>query len=173
LAAEWESLIDDLQEFYPLCAPNIPRLFLPQRESLELGASEMYGPAARILRRPARLGIVGYSFGGDDDVVAYALVRNTLRYRGIPAVVVDPNAVALAGRLSDSGGCPQVHALPMFWDVLACAILQSRGNPRRRSCDHLRLCHRCIDYTYNLMLDSGRSGIELNEQFELTARIAA
>src|ERR1700733_373671 len=153
---DWDRCIDALQEFHSLELTSVPGLLLPQREPLAMASNTAYEKVWKLLVQSHRIAIIGYSFGEGDDVVAYSYLRTVLRERNIPCVVVNPDARELAGELSESAKARRVYPLPMYWHMLACALLASRCRPRLKNCDHRRLCERCIAYLYNAFLDSDR-----------------
>ena len=115
-------------------------------------ASE-YLVAGEFLRRARRLVLVGYSFGEMDDAIAYDLVTSTIRTRRIPTVVAKPDATDLVLRISEDSKSSTVTGLSAYWDKLASATIASIRRPRHKTCDHRRLCSKCIAYLYNALLD--------------------
>lgn len=152
----WDSLIDGLQEFPELQGIEIPGLLLPQIEPEEIAITREYCIARKLLQAARRVILVGYSFGDMDDWIAFDVVTSAIRSRHITTVVAKPDAYELALQISDTSASSAVMALPVFWDKLTMAILASVGEPRYKTCSHVRLCIRCVDYLYNAFLDGGR-----------------
>lgn len=150
---DWDSHIDALQCFHGLQGIEIPGLLLPQREPVEIAMNKEYRLARKLLQAARRLIIVGYSFGDMDDWIAYDMIASAIRTRRLVTLVAKPDAYDLALRISDDSRSSTVMALPVFWDKLAIAILASTGKPKYKTCKHVRLCIRCVDYLYNAFLD--------------------
>ena len=153
---DWDSHIDALQYFHGLQGIKIPGLLLPQREPVEIAMNKEYRVARELLQVARRVIIVGYSFGDMDDWIAYDMNTSAIRTRRLVTVVAKPDAHDLALRISDDSGSSTTMALPVFWDKLAMAILASIGKPKHKTCKHMRLCARCVDYLYNAFLDERR-----------------
>jgi hypothetical protein len=153
---DWDSLIDALQDFPELQGIEIPGLLLPQREPGEIVMTKEYRIAQKFLRAARRVILVGYSFGDMDDWIAYDVITSAIRSQRLTTVVAKPEAYDLALRISDDSASSTVMALPVFWDKLTMAIIASVGEPRYKTCSHMRLCIRCVGYLYNAFLDSGR-----------------
>lgn len=153
---EWDSLIDELQNFPGLRGIGMRGLLLPQREPADIAMSEEYRIAGKLLLVARRLILVGYSFGEMDDWIAYRMITSAIRARHLPTVVAKPEANDLALRITHDSASSTVVALSVFWDTLTTAIIGSLAKPRYKSCRHARLCSRCIDYLYNAFLDHGR-----------------
>lgn len=149
----WDSHIDTLQQFHGLHGIEIPRLLLPQREPVEIAMSNEYSIARRLLQGARRIVVVGYSFGEMDDWIAYDMITSAIRNRHLVTVVAKPDAYDLALRISEDSGKSTTMALPVFWDKLTMAIFASVGKPKYKTCTHMRLCTRCVDYLYNRILD--------------------
>lgn len=151
---DWEGVINTLQEFDALRGIEIPGLLLPQREPIGIALTPAYLVAQRLLRAARRLVLVGYSFGDMDDIVAYGLVTSTIRLRRTVTVVAKPDATDLALRIAEDSGSSTVSGLSVYWDKLASAIIASLAQPRQKSCDHRRLCSRCVAYYYDAFLNA-------------------
>jgi hypothetical protein len=149
----WESLTDTLQEFPDLPPLSIPGLLLPQTEPLEIVRTPQFRAAQMALLTARRLILVGYSFGEMDDRVAYAMIMSTMRTRRIDTVVAKPDPLDLAVRMAEDSGNRNVVSLPAYWDSLSRAIIASVAQPQRKSCNHARLCARCVAYLYEAFLD--------------------
>lgn len=150
---DWERHIDALQHFPNLRGIEIPGLFLPQREPEEIAQTPEYLAMQRLLRGACRLVLVGYSFGDMDDEVAYRLITSAITSRRIETIVVKPDATDLACRISEACKSSKVASLSVYWDKLSSAIIASIGQPRYKTCDHRRLCSKCVNYLYNAFLD--------------------
>jgi hypothetical protein len=151
----WDALIDGLQEFHEIPPLRIGGLLLPQPEPASISLSTEFGIAWASLNSAARLVLVGYSFGGMDDREAYALITRAIRLRKLETVVLSPDPTDLAFRIQDDASWGGVAAFPGYWDKLSAAIISSIGRPRRKSCDHARLCLSCVEYLYEAFLDAG------------------
>jgi hypothetical protein len=149
----WENWIDALQYCGDRGGIEIPGLLLPQREPDEIGNTAQYICAQRSLQAARRLVLLGYSFGDMDDVVAYKLIMSVIKSRRVPTVVAKPNATDLAIQISADSECKMVSALSVYWDKLANAMIASVWQPRYKTCEHTRLCSRCITYFYSAFLD--------------------
>jgi hypothetical protein len=103
--------------------------------------------------RAQRVFLVGYSFGEMDDVVAYRMLTTAIQSRPMAVVVVKPDSNDLAIRIAEDSRSMTVGSLPVFWDKLASAILSSLGREKHKTCDHRRLCDRCVAYFYGAFLD--------------------
>jgi len=90
-----------------------------------------------------------------DDRQAYALITSAIRLRRLRTVVLSPAAQDLAAQLGDVSSMDDVMPFPGYWDKLSLSIMSSIGQPRRKSCNHTRLCLGCVDYHYEALLDSG------------------
>jgi|WetSurMetagenome_2_1015567.scaffolds.fasta_scaffold00222_29 hypothetical protein len=152
----WESHIDTLQQFHELQGIEIPKLLLPQREPMEIAISKEYRIARNLLQAARKIIIVGYSFGEMDDWIAYNMITSAIRNRHLVTVVVKPDADELALRISEDSGRSTTMALPVYWDKLTMAILASVEKPKYKTCTHVRLCARCVDYLYNGVLDNSQ-----------------
>ena len=153
---QWNSLIDTLQEFPELQGIEIPGLLLPQIEPKEIAMTTEYGTARKLLQAARRVILVGYSFGDMDDWIAFDVVTSAIRSRRFATVVAKPETYDLALQISDASASSAVMALPVFWDKLTMGILASVGEPRYKTCSHMRLCIRCVNYLYNAFLDGRR-----------------
>lgn len=153
---DWDSHIDALQHFHGLHGIKIPGLLLPQREPVEIAMNKEYRLARKLLQAARRIIIVGYSFGDMDDWIAYDMITSAIRTRRLVTVVAKPDAYDMALQISDDSRSSAVMALPVFWDKLAMAILASIGKPKYKTCKHVHLCVRCVDYLYKAFLDERR-----------------
>lgn len=115
-----------------------------------------YRIARKLLQGARRVILAGYSFGNMDDWNAYEAITSAIRSRRLATVVAKPEAYDLALRISDDGASSTVVALSVYWDKLTMAIIASVGEPRYKTCHHMRLCIRCISYLYNAFLDRRR-----------------
>ena len=157
----WEPLIDTFQEFPELRPFAIPGLLLPQTEPEMIAMTSAYRAAWQSLQSARRLIVAGYSFGDMDDAIAYAMITSAVRARRIETVVAKPDALGLAARIahdskSDSVEPLSLHDHGVYWDKLSAAIIAAGGRPRYKSCDHTRLCSRCVSYLYHAFADGGR-----------------
>ncbi len=151
---DWDGVIDVLQNYPELPGIKIPGLFLPQIEPEEIAMTSEYVAAQKLLEGARRLILVGYSFGDMDDRVAYDLIIRTISSRRVATVVVKPDATDLALQISEDSRSSTVAGLPAYWGKLASAIIASLGQqPRYKTCDHRRLCSRCVTYLYQAFLD--------------------
>lgn len=150
----WDALIDGLQEFPEIPPLQIERLLLPQLEPTHISLSTEFERARTALSKAARLVLVGYSFGAMDDREAYALVTRALRLRRLETAVLSPNPADLVARLQEDASWGGVTGFPGYWDKLSTAIISSIGRPRRKTCDHARLCIDCVEYLYEAFLDA-------------------
>lgn len=153
-AANWEKYIDILQEFPELPAIVIPGLLLPQREQSALAFSDEYAAVRRALKAVQRLVLVGYSFGEMDDAVAYEAIISVLRRGGIAATVLKPDAAGLAGQMAHDSSSDAVLPLQAYWHCMSAAILAARYQSHFKTCNHERLCARCVLYLYEVLVDS-------------------
>lgn len=149
----WENHINALQRFPDLRGLEIQSLLLPQREPESIAETPRYIAAQRLLTGARRVILVGYSFGGMDDVVAYEKLMAAIKSQRMAAVVVDPNGEDLAIRISEDSHSVAVGSLPVCWDKLASAILASLSWQGYKTCNHRRLCYRCVEYLYGAFLD--------------------
>jgi hypothetical protein len=150
----WDTLIDGLQEFPEIGPMRISGLLLPQPEPIGIGLTLPYGSARRSLRGAARLVLVGYAFGSMDDHVAYALITETIRLRRVEAAVITPSALDLSAQLQEDSKSTAVFAFPGYWHKLSKAIILSPDRPRKKTCDHARLCIDCVEYLHEALLDA-------------------
>lgn len=151
----WSRYIDNLQMFPELQAPIIPGLLLPQSEPYDIIYSTPYLAARSFLSRAKRIALIGYSFGGMDDRVAYRLLIKTVERTRAPIVVVVPDVKNLVMRLREDVNGVMIVGLEMLWNVLTEAIITSSTRRLHKSCDMDRLCSRCIAYDYERILDRG------------------
>ena len=155
-ALGWEQVINGLQMFPTLPAPTVPRLLLPQLEPKGIIDTAPYIDARRLIVHAKRIALIGYSFGGMDDQVAYRLLTRTVARTRVPIIVVGPDVGDLVMRLrEDVLGAP-VIGLVARWYELAEAILASSMRRFHKSCDTSRLCSRCVAYVYEAILDELR-----------------
>jgi hypothetical protein len=152
-ALNWEKKIDILQEFPELPAIVIPGLLLPQREQGVLAFSDEYATVRRALKSVQRLVLVGYSFGEMDDAVAYETIIRVIRRGGIAATVLKPDAAELAGQMAHDSSSDTVLPLQAYWHCMSAAILAARCQPHFKTCNHERLCARCVLYLYEGFVD--------------------
>ncbi len=151
---DWDAYITLLQHFHEIRDIEIPGLLLPQREPEHIETGNEYRIARKLLRSARRLIIVGYSFGGMDDWVAYDMVTSAIKSRCLVTSVVSLDPYDLAFRIAGDCASAPVMALPVYWDKLAMAILASIGQPKYKSCMHgRRFCIRCVDYLYSAFLE--------------------
>jgi hypothetical protein len=152
---DWEARIDALQ-MYPAIAPPIVRgLLLPGPEPQDSMVTPLFLAASAHLATAQRIALVGYSFGGGDDVAAYTMITSAIRHGRYPAVVVSPDARQLSGRI-EADCRSTVHYVSARWEPLARAIVSSIRQPRHKSCDHKHLCVRCVSYLYGVLLNEDR-----------------
>jgi hypothetical protein len=152
-ALDWDRLVDSLQMFSALRAPIVPGLLLPQLEPQGIVETTPYVDARRRIMRAKRIALIGYSFGGMDDQVAYRLLTWTVARTRVPIIVVGPDVGDLVMRLrEDAPGAP-VIGLVARWYALAEAIIASSLRRFHKSCDTGRLCSRCVAYVYEAILD--------------------
>jgi hypothetical protein len=79
---EW--WIDIHQEYPDMPFIGVPGLYLPQPEVPELAHDPAYGAVDYVLNRSPHVAIVGYSFGGGDDWMAYGRFFAPSRIRERP-----------------------------------------------------------------------------------------
>jgi hypothetical protein len=63
--------------------------------------------------------LIGYSFGGMDDHVAYRLLTQAVAHTRVPVIVVGPEVDDLVMRLRDDVNGATVLGLAAYWNVLA------------------------------------------------------
>jgi hypothetical protein len=157
-ALNWDSYINQMQDFPGIKPPAITGLLLPQKEPLEIAKTPNYHAAKAALQVANRIIIVGYSFGEMDDGVTYTMITSAIRARCIHTVIVKPSAVDLAARMIEDSGTKSIAPLSVYWDKLSSAIITSIAHPQRKACDHARLCQRCVAYLYEAFLDGRSAG---------------
>lgn len=100
------------------------------------------------LSNPAFVMIVGYSFGlfdgRCDDQLALATFIGRFRDLPIDVYVCDPHPRELAGLLGEELRSDRVHALPVYWNVLAWTFQQAITGK-------MDMAH--LDYFHNITLD--------------------
>jgi hypothetical protein len=168
----WNHWIDILLDFPGLSMVEIPGFHYPVPEPFKMAFGREYGKVERLLGWTKRLAIIGYSFGEQDDWIGYRRIVDVISRERISVVVVKPDARALVDRLNGDTGSRSALGLPAYWDRLACAILAVRSRAGRKSCDHCRLCARCIDAAYQQFMDSGLDWESLAIRLDLTPPVA-
>ncbi len=161
----WERLTDTFQEFPELRPIAIPGLLLPQTEPQKIAMTSSYRAARKSLQFARRLILVGYSFGDMDDTIAYAMITSVVRVRRMETVVAKPDALDLAARIARDGKTDSVVPLSVYWVKLSAAIIAAVGRPRYKSCDHARLCRRCVSYLYHAFVDGGKIPISGRQRY--------
>ncbi|MHB8746963.1 MAG: hypothetical protein ACYC7I_10655 [Gammaproteobacteria bacterium] len=154
---DWERVIDAFQEYPELRPIVIPGLLLPQKEPETIAKTFPYPVAKQLLKSARRLILVGYSFGGMDDWIAYEMITSAVRDMRLDTVVLQPDALDLATRIAQEGKIDSVAPLSMCWDKISAAIIAALGRPRYKSCDHTRLCLRCVSYLYCGLANGGKT----------------
>jgi len=157
----WGQLIDTLQMFPALSAPNVPGLLLPQVEPEGIINTAPYVEARRRILHAKRIALIGYSFGGMDDRVAYRLLTRAVARTQAPIIVIGPDVRDLVMRLREDVPRVPVMGLVARWYELAEAIIASSTRRFHKSCDTGRLCGRCVTYAYEAILDQSRCATPL------------
>jgi hypothetical protein len=149
----WAQWIDILQMFPAISAPNVSGLLLPQVEPDGIINTAPYVEASQRILRAKRIALIGYSFGGMDDRVAYRLLTRAVARTQAPIVVIGPDVHDLVMRLREDVPRVPVMELVARWYELAEAIIASSTRRFHKSCDTDRLCGRCVTYAYEAILD--------------------
>jgi hypothetical protein len=90
---------------------------------------------AAFMQLPDFVAVIGYSFGHDDHVSWNCFCQTLNGFKG-NIYVVDPKPEELTARIADRIKSTRVFGMPVFWDVLARAFVESRRESRK-SLDHL------------------------------------
>lgn len=157
------------QEYPDMPFVGVPGLYLPQPEVPELAHHPAYEAVDCVLSRSRRIAIVGYSFGGGDDWMAYGRILRTLQNSETSAVILSLEPRDLVEQLKEQSKNGAVFGLTLSWDLLAAAIIASPARARRKTCSHsTTFCASCVMYLYNAFLDSAFQWEELAERYGLT-----
>ncbi len=150
----WKTYTEAILEFPDLPPPLIPGLVLPGPESADVLARAEYMTADRLLQAAGYVSIVGYSFGGMDDIYTYAFLASRIPRAHQAILVISPDPYEVMYRLSDALKSTRVHRISAYWNYLARAIL-SPGECRKCHPTPIGLfCPHCVDYRYEALLDA-------------------
>lgn len=152
-ALNWDSLVDSRQWFHRIPAPTVPGLLLPQAEPEVIITTAPYRAARIRVMQAKRIALIGYSFGGMDDLVAYRMLTQTVARTHAPVIAVGPDVTALTLQLQDDIKFGRVEELTAYWWALAEAIIATSMRRFHKSCDLRRRCARCVGYAYEGILD--------------------
>lgn len=155
-ALGWEQWVDTLQMFTELSAPNVSGLLLPQVEPDGIINTAPYVEARQRILNAKRIALIGYSFGGMDDRVAYQLLTRAVAYTQAPIIVIGPDVRDLVMRLREDVPGVRVEGLVARWYELAEAVMATSMRRFHKSCDTGRLCGRCVTYAYEAIVDESR-----------------
>lgn len=126
-----------------LCGPE-SFTSVPLRKKLEV----------MLRSNPAFVMFIGYSFGKNDTSYDdhVTLERFIARFRGVPidVYVLDPHPSDLTEMLRERLGSNRVHALPVYWNLLAEAFTQVLLG---------QLCSESLDHFHGRLLDDHGPGI--------------
>lgn len=155
-ALNWNNLISHLQMFPTARRLIIPRLLLPQMEPLSIAETPDYQLAWRRINQAKNIVLIGYSFGGMDDQVAYQLLVSGANKTKAPVTVIGPDVRELVDKIEHETPYVSVFGLNAYWDALAKSILASHSLRLYKTCTHERFCQRCIRYAYQAILNSDK-----------------
>ncbi len=114
-----------------------------------------YRTAARALPHSKYVSIIGYSFGGMDDVHTYAFLMARIPRAHDAVLVISPDPYEMMHRLSEELKSMNVHAIPASWHYLAQAILKPGYCRKHHWALNGPFCAPCAWYQYQRLVDEG------------------
>ena len=150
----WKTYTDALLEFPGLPPPLVPGLVLPGPEPADVLARAEYRTAEKLLRAARYISIVGYSFGGMDDLHTYTFLASNISKLHHAVIVISREPYEVMHSLADALKSTRVHGISAHWEYLARAIL-SPGNCRKyHPMPGGSFCAHCVNYQYEALLDA-------------------
>ena len=150
----WKTYTEAILEFPELPPPLVPGLVLPGPESTDVLARVEYRAAQRLINTAKYVSIVGYSFGGMDDIHTYAFLASRIPRSHQAVLVVSREPYEVMCRLSDALKSPRVHGIPAHWEHLAKAILFPSECRKYHPAPAGSFCAHCVGYRYEALLDA-------------------
>jgi hypothetical protein len=149
----WAAYTSAILDFPELPPPTIPGLILPGPEPAEVISRAEYRTAAKVLPYSKYVSIIGYSFGGMDDVHTYTFLMARISRAHHGVLVISPDPYEMMHRLSDELKSTNVHAIPASWHYLARAILRPGDCRKHHWAPIGRFCVPCAWYHYETLVD--------------------
>jgi hypothetical protein len=151
----WAAYTNAILDFPELPPPTVPGLILPGPEPAEVMSRAEYRTAARALPYSKYVSIIGYSFGGMDDVHTYAFLMARIPRAHDAVLVISPDPYEMMHRLSEELKSMNVHAIPASWHYLAQAILKPGDCRKHHWALNGPFCAPCAWYQYQTLVDEG------------------
>ena len=149
----WAAYTNAILDFPDLPPPTVPGLVLPGPEPAEVMSRSEYRAAAKILPCSKYVSIIGYSFGGMDDVHTYAFLTGRIPRAHEAVLVISPDPYEMMHRLSEGLKSTNVHAIPASWHYLTRAILKP-GDCKKHHCALSGpFCVPCVWHEYETLVD--------------------
>ncbi|TAK81987.1 MAG: hypothetical protein EPO20_23205 [Betaproteobacteria bacterium] len=149
----WAAYTNAILDFPELPPPTIPGLILPGPEPAVVMSRAEYRIAAKALPHSKYVSIIGYSFGGMDDVHTYAFLTSRIPLAHDAVLVISLDPYEMMHRLSGELKSTNVHAIPASWRHLARAILRPGNCRKHHWASNEPFCVPCVWYQYETLLD--------------------
>lgn len=149
----WASYTDAILDFPELPPPTIPGLILPGPEPAQVTGRSEYRIAGEVLPYSKYVSIIGYSFGGMDDVHTYAFLTSRIPRAHHAVLVMSLDPYEMMHRVSEELKSTNVHAIPASWHHLARAILRPGTCKKHHWAPNGPFCVPCVWYEYQALVD--------------------
>lgn len=150
----WKTHTEAILEFPELPPPLVPGLVLPGPEPADVLARAEFRNAEQLINQARYISIVGYSFGGMDDIHTYAFLASRIPRSHQAVLVVSREPYEIMYRLSDALKSARVHGISAHWEHLAMAILWPGDCRKYHPAPAGLFCAYCVDYRYEALLDA-------------------
>lgn len=150
----WNTYTDAILEFPDLPPPLIPGFVLPGPEPADVLSRAEYRSAERLLKAARYISIVGYSFGGMDDIHTYAFLASRIPALHEACIVISRDPYEVMYRLADALKSSRVHGISAYWEHLARAILFPGECRKYHPMPRGSFCPYCVNYQYEALLDA-------------------
>jgi hypothetical protein len=151
---KWHRLLSILNEHPSIKPPTIPGLVLPVPEPESVLMRREYGLARRLIPIAKSVVLIGYSFGGMDDIHFYRLLTKLVNPSTQNLLVLDPFPDRTVGGLRETLSSDRVKEIPAYWGCLSRAILSPPDCKKSHPLVARNFCTRCVEYRYEQLLDA-------------------
>lgn len=150
----WKTYTEAILEFPGLPPLLVPGLVLPGPEPADVLGRAEYRTAERLLRAARYVSLVGYSFGGMDDIHTYAFLASKISRSHEAIIVISLDPYEVMYRLSDALKSTRVYGIFAHWEYLARAVLFSGECRKYHPTPSGSFCAHCVSYRYEALLDA-------------------
>ena len=150
----WTSYVDAIREFPNLPPPLVPGLVLPGPEPAAVLARQSYKNAEKLLKAAQYISIVGYSFGGMDDIHTHAFLTSRISPLRQTVIVISLDPLEVTYRLADTLKSSSIFGISANWAYLANAIAYPRECRKSHPVPEGLFCAECVNYQYEVLLNA-------------------